>query len=92
MTRANLVTKTDFDTKLKSFNKKTNSNKKKHLFVENELKKLKAFDPANYKGKNYFGTDGVQNFLVFQPMSKFQHGSLKEYLTKLLNPLMIQLL
>ena len=38
LTQANLVTKTDFDAKLKSLNKKINSNKTKHLLVENELK------------------------------------------------------
>ena len=43
VSRANLVTKTDFDDKLKSLNQKTNSNKTKHLLVENELKKLQTF-------------------------------------------------
>ena len=38
--KANLVTKTDFDDKLKNLNQKINSNKTKHLLVENELKKL----------------------------------------------------
>ena len=37
--QANLVTKTDFDTKLRSLNQKINSNKTKHLLVKNELKK-----------------------------------------------------
>ena len=37
--QANLVTKTDFDDKLKILNQKINSNKTKHLLVENELKK-----------------------------------------------------
>ena len=35
-----LVTKTDFDDKLKNLNQKINSTKTKHLLVENELKKL----------------------------------------------------
>ena len=39
LAQANLVTKTDFDTKLQSLNKKITSNKTKHLLVENELKK-----------------------------------------------------
>ena len=38
LVQANLVTKTDFDAKLTSLNKKINSNKTKHLLVENELK------------------------------------------------------
>ena len=38
LAQENLVTKTDFDTKLKKLNKKINSNKTKHFLVENELK------------------------------------------------------
>ena len=41
--QANLVTKTDFDDKLKSLNQKINSNRTKHLVPENELKMLKTF-------------------------------------------------
>ena len=37
LAQANPVTKTDFDTKLISLNKKINSNKTKHLLVENKL-------------------------------------------------------
>ena len=40
----NLIRKTDFDTKLSSLNRKITQNKTKHLLVENELKKLRAFD------------------------------------------------
>ena len=41
LAQGNLVTKTDFDYKLSKFNKKINSNKKKHLLVQNELKKIR---------------------------------------------------
>ena len=41
LAQANLITKTDFDAKLSSLNRKITSNKTKHLLVENELKKLK---------------------------------------------------
>ena len=41
LAQAYLKTKTDFDTKLKSLNQKVNSNKTKHLFVENGLKRYK---------------------------------------------------
>ena len=37
--QANLVTKTDFDTRLQDISKRITSNKSKHLLVENELKK-----------------------------------------------------
>ena len=38
LAQVNLVTKTDFDDKLKSLNQKINSNKIKHLLVESERK------------------------------------------------------
>ena len=37
--QANVITKTDFDTKLSSFNRKFTSNKTRHLLVENEKAK-----------------------------------------------------
>ena len=44
LAQANLVTKTDFDTKLTSPNRNIDSSKTKHVLVENKLKKLQAFD------------------------------------------------
>ena len=41
LAQANLVTTTNFDTKLKSLDQKIKSNKTKYLFVENELKNCK---------------------------------------------------
>ena len=41
LAQANLITKTDFNVKLSSLNRKTASNKTKHLLVENELIKLR---------------------------------------------------
>ena len=63
--QANLITKTDFDAKLSSLNKKITKNKSKHLLVENELNNLKAFDLSYFIGKSHFQEDGVQNYLVF---------------------------
>ena len=40
----------------------------KHLLIENDLNKLKVFDLSYFRGKNHFGEDGTQNYLVFQPM------------------------
>ena len=65
LAQANLVTKTDFDTKLQDINKRITSNKTKHLLIENELKKLKPFDLSYFKGKSHFEKDGTQNYLVF---------------------------
>ena len=72
--QANLVAKTDFDDKLKSINQKINSNKTKHLHVENEFQKLKAFDSSYFRGKrsHFFKNDGTENYLVFQPIHRYR--------------------
>ena len=66
-----MITKTDFDAKLSSLNRKITANKSKHLLVENELNKLKTFDSSYFIGKSHFEEDGTQNYLVFQPMNKY---------------------
>ena len=38
LTKANVITKKNFDAKLSGINEKITSNKTKHLLVENELK------------------------------------------------------
>ena len=71
LARANLVKKTDFDAKLLSLNRKFTQNKTKHLLVENELNNLKTFDSSYFIGKSHFEEHGTQNYLVFQPMTKY---------------------
>ena len=72
LAQANLVRKTDFDTKLKILNKKNNSNRAKHLLVENELKKkLQTFDSRYFRSKNHFEEHGTKNYLVFQPIGRY---------------------
>ena len=71
LAQANLITKTDFDAKLSSLNKKITQNKRKHLLVENELNKLKTFDSSYFIGKSHFEEDGTQNYLVFQPIIRY---------------------
>ena len=67
-----LVTKADFDANLKAISDRVTKNKSKHLFVENEVKKLKAPDLSYFGGKNYFDADdGTQNLLIFQPACKY---------------------
>ena len=91
--QANLITKTDFDAKLSSLNRKITANKTKHFLNDNDL--------TYYRGKQYFDEgSGKQNYLVFLPMRKyfkliqlltllimFYHGNLKDYLMKVLNHL-----
>ena len=69
--QANLITKTDFDAKLSSLNRKITKNKSDHLLVQKELNKLKTFGSSHFIGKSHFEEDGTQNYLVFQPMSKY---------------------
>ena len=67
-----LVTKTEFDVKLKGISDRVTLSKSKHLLVENELKKLKSLDLSYFGGKNYFeGNDGTQNASVFQVKEKY---------------------
>ena len=95
---SNMVTKTDFDAKLKAISNRVTRNKAKDLLLDNELKKLKSFDTDYIKGKSYFGNDNI-NYLVFEVsfhilifmvihwVGLFFHGTLKGYLKKLLKPL-----
>ena len=71
LAQANLRTKTDFDAKLSSLNRKFTANNSKYLLVENEFKKLKTFDSIYFRGKSHFGEDGTQNYLVFQPIQRY---------------------
>ena len=72
---ANFINKTDFDNKLSGFNKRINSNKTKHVVVENELNqllnKIKVISKKDYSfflGRTYFtSNDGLQNTFVYQP-------------------------
>ena len=66
-----MITKTDFDAKLSSLNRKITGNKSEHLLVENELNKLKTFDSSYFIGKSHFEEAGTQSYLVFQPIHKY---------------------
>ena len=81
LAEANLVTKTDFDAKLSSLNRKITLNKTKHVPVENKLKKLKNFDLSYFIGNSHFEEDGTQNYLAFQPVYRYFKGfSITQYL------------
>ena len=71
LAQTNLVIKKDFEGKLKIQNQKNNSNKAKHLLVENEFKKLQTFDSIYFRDKSHFEKDGTQNYLVFQSMYRY---------------------
>ena len=71
LAQAYLVAKRNFDNTVSSLNNKTAVNKTKNESFENELKKLKTFDSSYFIGKSHFEEDGTQNYLVFQPLSKY---------------------
>ena len=66
-----MITKTDFDAKLSSLNRKTTSNNTRDLLIENELKKLKICDSIYFHGKSHFQDDGTQKWLVFQLINRY---------------------
>ena len=68
LAQANLITKTDFEAKLPSLNRKITANKTQDLLVGNEFKRLKTFDLSYFRGKSHFEEDGTKNYLVFQPI------------------------
>ena len=53
-----------------NLNRKINSNKTKHVLVENELKQ-QTFDSIYFRGKIHFEEDGAQNYLIFQPVYRY---------------------
>ena len=65
--QASLVTKTDFDKKLTSFNRKSTSNKTKYLEVQKKLNSLIINYYNLFFGRIYFTSiDGFQNTFVYQ--------------------------
>ena len=63
--------KSDFDNTVSSLDSKIAENKTKNKSIENELKNLKTFYSSYFISKNYFEEDGVQNYLVFQPIRRY---------------------
>ena len=71
LAQANLVAKINFDNTVSSLNNKIAVYKTKNESFENELKKLKTFYSSYFIGKSHFEEDGTQNYLVFQPISRY---------------------
>ena len=44
------------------------------MLVEKESKRLKTFDLIYFRGKSHFEEDGLQNYLVFQPIKRYFKG------------------
>ena len=75
LAQADLITKTDFGVRLQNLDKKINPNKKKHLLVETEFKKLEKLDVAYFRGKNYFDDDDTQPVFKYFRMVGFEIAS-----------------
>ena len=66
LAQVNLITKTDFDTKLPSLNRKITKNKTDHLIVKNELDKLKTLDLSYFIDHDkYIDTSEYQYFSYY---------------------------
>ena len=66
--QVNLLTKTDSDNKLTSFNKRITSNKTKHLEVQKKVNSLITNDYNVFLGRMHFtGNDRSQNAFFYQP-------------------------
>ena len=65
------MTKTNFDNTISSLDSKISMNKTKNKFIENKLRTLKTFDLGYFIGKVHFEEDGVQNYLVLQPIRRY---------------------
>ena len=63
--------KTTIDNTVSSFGSKIAENETKNKSIENEFKKLKTLDLSYFIDKNYFEEDRSQNYLVFQPISRY---------------------
>ena len=72
-----LVQKTTFESELKNVEDKVSANSSKVLSYEHKLKEREDTlhdlerDAFYFRGKNYFGDDGLQNDLVFQVCQKY---------------------
>ena len=71
LAQANLISKTAFNAKLSSLNRKITANNSKNILVKNELKKLKKIDSSYFIGKSHFEENGRQNYLIFQPINRY---------------------
>ena len=68
LSQTNLVSKTDFDNRLISFNRKIISNKTKYLEVQKKLNSLITKEYNFILGRIYFkSNDGSQNTFIYQP-------------------------
>ena len=69
---------------MKSLNPKVNSNKTKHLLVENEFKKLQTLDSIYFRGRSHFEEFVTHNYSVFQPLCiSFQRVVNYDYILEL---------
>ena len=72
-----LVQKTTFESELKKVDDKVSADSLKMPSYEHKLKQRGDTindldkDASYFRGKNYFGDDGMQNYFAFQPMHKY---------------------
>ena len=67
LAEANVIAKTDCDSKLMSLNRKIKLEKTKHVLVENELQ---TFYSSLFIDQSYLNNDRAKLYLIFQPIHK----------------------
>ena len=66
------ISNTEFDSKLAQTNVITKRNFDANIIkLENNMKKLQTFDSRYFRGKSHSEEDGVQNYLLFQPIRRY---------------------
>ena len=58
---------------------------------QDKVTKLQAFDSSYFRGKSHFEDDGIQNYLVFQPMYRYFKGLSDESIKPILHVIMVLL-
>ena len=71
LAQVHLVTETFFDNTASSLDSKTELNQSLGTTLEKIFKKLRSPDLSYFRGKSYFEEDGVQDYLIFQPIFSY---------------------
>ena len=69
--RDGLINDSKLTSEINKLDNKIGNNVNKINKFETDIKKLQNFDASYFIGKNYFGDDGIQNYLVFAPVARF---------------------
>ena len=105
ITQKNLVNESDLNEKIKTLATKEEikalATKAELKTEQDEIEKLQTYDLSLFIGQSYFNNDGVQVYLIFEPIYETitfcktfpgltyqsQNGSVRDFQMKILSPL-----